>query len=72
MIGATLGAILIPAIFLKRAPFLSLVAGGGSLGLGAGTATHIFKTMSEGQKVKPEGMVSCLNRTADEEKLTQG
>lgn len=26
--------------------------------MGAGTATHIFKTMSEGRKVRPEGMVS--------------
>lgn len=46
-----------PALLLRRAPFPTLVAGGAAVGLGAGTAFHISKTMMEGQDVKPTGMV---------------
>jgi hypothetical protein len=49
--------LLIPAIFLRRASLPALVLGGASIGLGVGTWTHIVKVFTEGEKVKPEGMV---------------
>ncbi|RSH93259.1 hypothetical protein EHS25_007613 [Saitozyma podzolica] len=57
IIGAALSALLIPAIFLRRASLPALVLGGASIGLGVGTWTHIVKVFTEGEKVKPEGMV---------------
>ena len=57
VIGAVLGALITPAIFLKRAPLPMLVVGGASLGLGAGVWAHLGKSLSEGKQVKPEGMV---------------
>jgi hypothetical protein len=57
IIGASLSALLIPAIFLRRAPTPALVLGGASIGLGVGTWTHVVKMFTEGEKVKPEGMV---------------
>jgi hypothetical protein len=58
MIGAGLSAIVIPALFLKRAPLYVLVPGGASLGLGVGTAFHIIDSWSKGEDVEPTGMVS--------------
>ena len=60
MIGATLGALLVPTVFLRRAPFISLVVGGGSIGLGAGVWVHLAKMLQEGRSTKPEGMVSVM------------
>ena len=60
-IGAALGAVITPAIFLRRASILSLITGGASLGLGAGTATHIVRQLTEGEDVRPEGMVSAAS-----------
>ncbi|EIW71364.1 hypothetical protein TREMEDRAFT_28036 [Tremella mesenterica DSM 1558] len=57
IIGASLGAIVTPAILLRRAPLPTLVFGGASLGLGMGTLTHIIKSFTEGEDVRPEGMV---------------
>ena len=57
LIGAALGAVITPALLLRRAPFAALVLGGASIGMGAGTATHIAKMVGGGEKVKPEGMV---------------
>jgi len=45
---------------LNRAPLVNLVLGGASIGLGAGTWTHIAKSFTEGEDVRPEGMVSCF------------
>ncbi|BEI81707.1 hypothetical protein CcaverHIS002_0208670 [Cutaneotrichosporon cavernicola] len=57
-IGAFMGMLVVPAIFLKRASIFSLAAGGASLGLGAGVWVHIFKSLTEGSELKPEGMAS--------------
>jgi hypothetical protein len=59
LIGATLAALLVPTVFLKRAPFIALVLGGAGIGLGAGTAFHIAKEYNEGKDARPTGMVSC-------------
>lgn len=58
IIGAALGMLLTPAIFLKRAPLIQLVAGGAALGLGGGVWVHLFKSLAKGEEIKPEGMVS--------------
>ncbi len=57
-IGAFMGILLFPAVFLKRAHVLQLAAGGASLGLGAGVWVHLAKSFTEGREIKPEGMVS--------------
>ncbi|CAK9784545.1 hypothetical protein CC85DRAFT_283034 [Cutaneotrichosporon oleaginosum] len=59
-IGAFMGILLFPAIFLKRANIVQLAAGGASLGLGAGVWVHVAKGFSEGREIKPEGMASEL------------
>ncbi|KAI9638854.1 uncharacterized protein MKK02DRAFT_41880 [Dioszegia hungarica] len=59
-IGSALSAVVIPAIFLKRAPLPSLVTGGASVGLGVGSWTHIAGMFSQGKDVRPEGMVGEL------------
>jgi hypothetical protein len=58
MIGATMGALLTSAIFLKRAPLPYLLLGGASIGLGAGVWVHLAQAYKEGNDVRPEGMVS--------------
>ncbi|ORY34701.1 hypothetical protein BCR39DRAFT_556213 [Naematelia encephala] len=60
IIGASLGIILAPALFLRRAPLVVLVLGGASIGLGAGVWAHLAQEMTEGQDVRPEGMVGEL------------
>jgi len=57
LIGAAIAAILVPAMFLRRAPLPDLVLGGAAIGLGAGVWTHTVQAMQEGEDVRPEGMV---------------
>ncbi|WWC73645.1 uncharacterized protein I206_107617 [Kwoniella pini CBS 10737] len=52
IISATLSALLIPAIFLRRAPLPSLVLGGASIGLGIGVWAHLGERLGKGEKVK--------------------
>lgn len=61
LIGAALGAVITPALLLRRAPFPALVLGGAGIGLGAGAATHIVQMLGGGEKVRPEGMVRRLS-----------
>lgn len=58
IIGAALGMLLSPAIFLKRANIVTLVAGGAAIGLGGGIWAHLAKSFTKGEDVKPEAMVS--------------
>lgn len=58
MIGAAVGGILSPAIFLRRAPTVTLVLGGAAIGLGAGVWAHLIQGLSKGEDVKPDAMVS--------------
>jgi len=60
--GATLAGLIVPALFLKRAPLPLLVLGGASIGLGLGVDAHLIKSFQEGKQVKPEGMVSEAGR----------
>lgn len=60
LIGAALGALLFPAAFLRRAPLPALVVGGASIGLGGGVWAHLVQSLSAGDKVKPEVIVSRL------------
>lgn len=60
-IGAAVGALLSPAIFLRRAPMPTLVLGGAAIGIGAGVWTHIVQTLMKGEDVSPDAMV----RTCD-------
>ncbi|WRT69756.1 uncharacterized protein IL334_006747 [Kwoniella shivajii] len=52
LISATLSAMLIPAVFLRRAPLPSLVMGGASIGLGVGVWAHLAERVGKGQKVQ--------------------
>lgn len=65
-IGAFMGILLGPAIFLKRANILQLAAGGASLGLGAGVWVHLAKSLTEGNEIKPEAMVSGAAAAGDD------
>lgn len=60
IIGLTLSSLLTPTILYKRASLLSLVLGGGILGLSGGVYAHLWKSIQEGYEVKPdlEGMVA--------------
>lgn len=60
IIGAALGMLLSPAIFLKRANIVTLVAGGAAIGLGGGVWAHLAKSLTKGEEVKPEAMVSTV------------
>ena len=60
-IGASLGAVVTPALLLRRAPLPVLVLGGASFGLGAGVLAHVAMAASEGQDMRPEGMVSLAH-----------
>ncbi|WWC65903.1 uncharacterized protein I303_108525 [Kwoniella dejecticola CBS 10117] len=51
IISATLSALLIPAIFLRRASLPSLVLGGASIGLGIGVWAHLGERLGKGEKV---------------------
>jgi len=55
-----LAGVIIPALLLKRAPFPTLVAGGACTGLGLGAAFHMVKSASEGEDIKPTGIVCPL------------
>jgi len=55
-IGSVLFAILTPAILWKRASIINLILGGAGIGSSVGVATHLGKSWSEGEEVKPEGM----------------
>ncbi|CAE6534067.1 unnamed protein product [Rhizoctonia solani] len=46
-IGMLLGAMLTPAIFLKRARTLDLILGGAGIGSSAGVAAHWWRSMTE-------------------------
>jgi len=59
IIGAAVGALAGPAIFLRRAPTVTLVLGGAAIGLGAGVWTHIVQSFTKGEDIKPEQMVSA-------------
>ncbi|EKD05078.1 hypothetical protein A1Q2_00622 [Trichosporon asahii var. asahii CBS 8904] len=47
IIGAFVGGVATPAIFLRRAPLPLLVLGGASIGLGVGAASHVIRDYSE-------------------------
>lgn len=68
MIGAFLGGLVFPAIFLKRAPLPALVVGGASIGIGGGVWAHLIQSLSAGEKVKPEVLVSIEDFQADLQK----
>ena len=59
-IGAALAGVIVPALLLRRAPFPTLVGGGACTGLGLGAAYHMVKSASEGEEIKPTGIVSYL------------
>ena len=65
-IGAALAGVIIPALLLKRAPFPTLVAGGACTGLGLGAAFHMVQSASEGEDIKPTGIVSHSSPFEDE------
>nr|XP_031858429.1 uncharacterized protein CI109_006192 [Kwoniella shandongensis]KAA5525501.1 hypothetical protein CI109_006192 [Kwoniella shandongensis] len=50
LISAALSGLVIPAIFLKRAPLPSLVLGGASIGLGAGVWYHWIQMFTAGSR----------------------
>ena len=58
VIGAALGALLVPAVFLRSGRLPSLILGGACVGLGAGVWVHLGRMFTEGGDVRPEGMVS--------------
>lgn len=60
-IGASLGAVITPALLLHRARLPVLMLGGASVGLGAGVLAHIAMGASAGRDMRPEGMVSRLS-----------
>lgn len=47
IIGAFVGGVASPAIFLRRAPLPLLVLGGASIGLGVGAASSVIKQYGE-------------------------
>lgn len=51
-----LGATLTPALFWKRARAVHLILGGAALGSGVGILTHLYRSYTEGEDIKPEGM----------------
>ncbi|KDQ13151.1 hypothetical protein BOTBODRAFT_33764 [Botryobasidium botryosum FD-172 SS1] len=55
-IGSVLFAILTPALFWKRASIVNLILGGAGIGSAVGVLTHLGKSFSEGEEIKPEGM----------------
>ncbi|WWC92852.1 uncharacterized protein L201_007813 [Kwoniella dendrophila CBS 6074] len=65
LISATLAGLLIPAIFLKRAPLPSLVLGGASIGLGAGVWAHLGERLGKGEKVKVEDVTGEVPGVGD-------
>lgn len=62
-IGAALAGVIVPALLLRRAPFPTLVAGGACTGLGLGSAFYMVKASSEGEDIKPTGIVSSVVRS---------
>lgn len=65
IIGAAVGGLLSPAIFLHRAPMVLLVSGGAGIGLGAGVWVHLFQSLTKGEDIKPEAMVSPRVRESE-------
>lgn len=65
IIGAAVGGLLSPAIFLHRAPMVFLVSGGAGIGLGAGVWVHLFQSLTKGEDIKPEAMVSPRVRESE-------
>ncbi|KAK8849722.1 hypothetical protein IAR55_005057 [Kwoniella newhampshirensis] len=59
LISAALSGLIVPAIFLRRAPLPSLVLGGASIGLGAGVWTHLAQTITGGNNVGRKDVVGC-------------
>lgn len=57
-IGSALGAIVVPAIFLRRAALPNLVLGGATLGLGSGVIAHLVQWKKAGEDITPKGMVA--------------
>jgi len=64
-IGSVLFAVLTPALFWKRARVVHLILGGAGIGSGVGVVMHLARSVSEGQEVKPEGIVEVLKNNQD-------
>lgn len=64
LIGFTLGALITPTIFLRRASLPSLMLGGGLLGMSGGIYYHLYKSWTEGRDIKPDlgGIVKDLQQ----------
>lgn len=57
-IGMLLGAMLTPAIFLKRARTIDLVLGGAGIGSSAGVVTHWWRPLTEASPQVPKPPIS--------------
>ncbi|KAL7409935.1 hypothetical protein BDY24DRAFT_427901 [Mrakia frigida] len=57
IIGAAVGALVVPAIFLKRARLPYAILGGASVGAADGVLTHVYMRWSEGKGVSLKGVV---------------
>ncbi|OCF35199.1 hypothetical protein I317_02286 [Kwoniella heveanensis CBS 569] len=65
IISATLSALLIPALFLKRAPLPSLVLGGASIGLGVGVWARLGEKIGKGQGLRAEDVTGDVPGVGD-------
>ncbi|KAF8522100.1 hypothetical protein BU17DRAFT_44979 [Hysterangium stoloniferum] len=56
-IGSILFAVLTPALLWNRASAMNLILGGAGIGSGVGVLVHVARSFSEGEDLKPEGMI---------------